>query len=250
MLGIEIDAVRMPEAVACLMGWLESPSERCRYVVTPNTDHFLLLRENSAMRAAYRDADLVLADGMPVVLAARLLKRALPERVAGSDLVPALFATARPERPLRTYLLGAAPGVGERAARNIQGRWPAVEIVGVESPPFGFENDERQNQAILRRLGESKPDVLILGLGTPKQELWMHTHRDQVTARLALCAGATIDFLAGEKRRAPMWMRRAGLEWLHRMVSEPRRLFPRYFRNACVFPQLIWREWRMEKPIP
>jgi N-acetylglucosaminyldiphosphoundecaprenol N-acetyl-beta-D-mannosaminyltransferase len=251
LFGVHIDAICMQDAVARLTGWLELPGKRCRYVVTPNVDHAVMLQEHAVMlqengplRSAYADAELVLADGVPVVLASRMLKRPLPERVAGSDLVPALFAAARPERPLRTYLLGGMSGVAERAEKNIAERWPAVQVVGTYSPPLGFEDDEQENRAILARIAAVKPDVLVVGLGAPKQELWVHKHRDLVEARIALCVGATIDFLAGEKSRAPVWMRKTGLEWLHRLTTEPRRLFKRYARNAWVFPQLVWREWR------
>jgi N-acetylglucosaminyldiphosphoundecaprenol N-acetyl-beta-D-mannosaminyltransferase len=214
-------------------------------VVTPNVDHTVLVQTNAELRAAYGDAGMVLADGWPVVAASRLLRRPLPERVAGSDLAPALFKAAQQdERPLRVFLLGAAPGVGERAAKNIQSRWPVVRVVGVYSPPMGFERDERQNQATVLRIREAAPEVLIVGLGAPKQELWVHRHRSQIAAPVALCVGATIDFLAGEKKRAPRLLRRLGLEWLHRMLSEPRRLTSRYARDAWIFPQLVWREWR------
>jgi N-acetylglucosaminyldiphosphoundecaprenol N-acetyl-beta-D-mannosaminyltransferase len=234
----------MDEAVARLTGWLDLPGKRCRFVVTPNADHSILLQQNVDLQAAYTDADLVLADGMPLVLASRLLKRPLPERVAGSDLVPALFAAARHERPLRTYLLGGAPGVADRAAQNIRDRWPAVRIVGTDSPPFGFEHDPSEIELILERIAAVRPDVLVVGLGAPKQELWVHQHRDRLEARIALCVGATIDFLSGDKARAPLWMQKAGLEWLHRLLGEPRRLLRRYLRNAVLFPQLVWREWR------
>jgi N-acetylglucosaminyldiphosphoundecaprenol N-acetyl-beta-D-mannosaminyltransferase len=244
LFGIEIDALRMNDAVARVFDWLDQPAGPCRFVVTPNVDHTVLVQTNAELRAAYRDAGLVLADGWPVVAASRLLRRPLPERVAGSDLTPALFAAAQHQRPLRVYLLGAAPGVGERAAKNIRQRWPAVEVVGVYSPPLGFERDEQENRAILDRIRAAAPDVLIVGLGAPKQELWVHRHQHELAARAALCVGATIDFLAGEKRRAPKVLQRIGLEWLHRMLSEPRRLVRRYARDAWIFPQLVWREWR------
>jgi N-acetylglucosaminyldiphosphoundecaprenol N-acetyl-beta-D-mannosaminyltransferase len=244
LFGIEIDPLRMHDAVARVFAWLEESGGPCRFVVTPNVDHAVLVQSNAELRAAYRDAGLVLADGWPVVAASRLLRRPLPERVAGSDLTPALFAAAHQERPLRVFLLGAAPGVGERAAKNIRQRWPAVEVVGVYSPPLGFERDEQENRAILNRIRAAAPDLLIVGLGAPKQELWVHRHQHEIAARAALCVGATIDFLAGEKRRAPKLLQRLGLEWLHRMLSEPRRLVKRYARDAWVFPQLVWREWR------
>ncbi len=245
LFGVDIDAVRMPEAVSRLMDWIhgDEPSGH-HYVVTPNVDHAVMLQEHDGLMAAYGDADLILADGMPVVLASRMLRKPLPERVTGADLVPALFAAADDQRPVTAYLLGAMPGVAETAAKNIEQKWPAVRVVGTYSPPFGFENDEDENTAILERIREAKPDVLVVGLGAPKQELWVHKHREQIDARISLCVGATIGFLAGNTPRAPRWMQRSGLEWLFRVASEPRRLFKRYARDAWVFPRLVWREWR------
>jgi N-acetylglucosaminyldiphosphoundecaprenol N-acetyl-beta-D-mannosaminyltransferase len=140
-------------------------------------------------------------------------------------------------------LLGAAPGVAERAAANVERRWPSVQIVGCDSPSIGFEKRPEENDAILSRVVAAEPDVLIVGLGAPKQELWVHAHRYRIAAPVALCVGATIDFLAGQRKRAPTWMRRIGLEWLHRMGSEPRRLAKRYLRDALRFPGLIWRDF-------
>lgn len=245
LFGVEIDAVRMPEAVERIFVWIDEPADRCRFVVTPNVDHTVLLQSHCELQAAYRDAGLVLADGWPVVAASRLLRRPLPERVAGSDLGPALFDAAQKfSRRLRVFLLGAAPGVAERAAKRIQEGWPRVEVVGVYSPPLGFERDEEESREILDSIRRSSPELLLVGLGAPKQELWVHRHQHQIAAPVALCVGATIDFLAGEKKRAPRLVQRLGLEWLHRMLSEPRRLAGRYARDAWIFPQLVWREWR------
>jgi N-acetylglucosaminyldiphosphoundecaprenol N-acetyl-beta-D-mannosaminyltransferase len=246
LFGMSIDSLDMGESVAAILQWCGAPRERrCLYVVTPNVDHTVMFQTSPELRDAYADAALVLADGAPVVWASRLLGRRLPERVAGSDLAPALFDRANADgQPLRAFLLGAAPGVAERAAAKIVARWPAVEIVGVYSPPLGFEKDAAENQKILHAVAEVRPDLLLLGLGAPKQELWIHEHADQVDAKVALCIGATIDFLAGEKSRAPRWMQRVGLEWAHRLSSEPGRLAKRYLRDAWVFPQLVWQDWR------
>jgi N-acetylglucosaminyldiphosphoundecaprenol N-acetyl-beta-D-mannosaminyltransferase len=253
LFGYRIDAVDMAATVAALREWVAGPNGKCRYVVTPNVHHTVQLQRNEAFRRSYADADLVVADGMPIVAAARLLGRPLPERVAGSDLVPALFDTYRLRANggtdgLRVYLLGAAPSVAERAANRIETDWPGVRVAGRYSPPFGFESKDAENDEILARIADAKPDVVIVGLGAPKQELWVHAHRERIAASVALCVGATIDFLAGEKPRAPLWMRKCGLEWLHRLASEPRRLVSRYARDAFVFPQLLFREvclsWR------
>jgi N-acetylglucosaminyldiphosphoundecaprenol N-acetyl-beta-D-mannosaminyltransferase len=216
----------------------------CRYVVTPNVDHLRLLQDNTDLRRAYADASLVLADGMPLVWASRMLGCPLPERVTGADLVPALFDTSRESGPLRVYLWGAGPGVGERAAARIEQRWPAVQVVGTLSPRVGPACDRQRDEAILRCIAAAAPDLVVVGLGAPKQEVWVHRHRERIEARVAVCVGATIDFLAGEKRRAWPWVGRCGLEWAYRLVCEPRRLLKRYAQDAWIFPPLVWREWQ------
>jgi len=243
LFGFEIDALGMSEAVAQIFAWVADGQKNCRFVVTPNVDHAVVFQHHAGLREAYEHAALVLADGMPVVAVARLLGRTLPGRVAGSDLAPALFAAAEQQGGLRVYLLGAGPGVAQRAAANIAARWPAVHVVGTYCPAIGFEHDPRENERILADIAAAKPDVLLVGLGAPKQELWVDAHRERIAVAVTLCIGATIDFLAGEKKRAPRWMRRTGLEWLHRVASEPRRLLSRYARDAWVFPRLVWREW-------
>lgn len=248
LFGIEIDRLTMPQAVQRVLGWALAHDSGCRYVVTPNLDHAVMFQEHAGLRAAYSQAALVLADGWPLVSASRWLGMALPERVAGSDLAPALFAAAcAAHQPLRVFLLGAAPGVAERAAENIERRWPAVQVCGCCSPPVGFERDAQANQRILRQIAAAEADLLVVGLGAPKQELWLHEHRDVLAVPVALAVGATIDFLAGQRRRAPRWMQRTRLEWLHRLASEPRRLAARYFRDACVFPKLLGQEWRASR---
>jgi N-acetylglucosaminyldiphosphoundecaprenol N-acetyl-beta-D-mannosaminyltransferase len=145
---------------------------------------------------------------------------------------------------LRVFLLGAAPGIAEQAADRIRKQWPNVDVVGTYSPPLGFENDEAENARTIAAMAAVEHDLLIVGLGAPRQEVWVHNNRHELPAKVAICAGATIDFLAGHRHRSPVWMRRLGLEWFHRVCSEPRRLAGRYARDAWVFPHLLWREWR------
>lgn len=250
LFGISIDALSLTQAVEHLRRVIGEPAFSCRYVVTPNVDHTVLLQTHQELRDAYADADLILADGHPLVWVSRLLGRRLPERVAGSDLVPSLFSAIPSDQTLRIFLLGAGPGVARRAALNIAKRWPNVETVGIDSPPLGFEKNPAENARILAQIELARPDVLILGLGAPKQECWIHQHRTAVVAKTALCVGATIDFLAGEKKRAPRWMQRVGLEWFYRMCREPRRLVKRYVKDAWIFPQLVWRQWLLQRKSP
>ncbi len=248
LFGMSVSRVTMPEAVQQVLEWCRAPrGTTCRYVVTPNLNHAVMFQHRGDLRAAYADASLTVADGAPLVIVSRWLsafrsKLSLPERVAGSDLVPKLLAANDPSRPLRVFLLGAAPGVAKAAARRIQAERQGVHVVATYSPPPGFEHDPLENSIILKAIAATEPDLLVIGLGAPKQEVWVHRQRRELRAKVAICAGATIDFLAGEKRRAPKWMRRAGLEWAHRISTEPRRLTGRYLRDACRLPQLVWRE--------
>ncbi|MEE2640989.1 MAG: WecB/TagA/CpsF family glycosyltransferase, partial [Planctomycetota bacterium] len=171
-----MDALRMEDAGERVFDWIESPAENCQFVVTPNVDHTVILSENEHLRAAYEEAGMVLADGHPVVLASRLLRKPLPERVPGSDLVPRLFDESGTRGPITVFLLGAAEGVAERAAERIHGDWENVQVVGTYSPPIGFENDIAEESRILSLIDETSPDLLVVGLGAPKQELWTHRH--------------------------------------------------------------------------
>lgn len=243
LFGMHIARTTMRDAVTTVLKWCGADrGASCRYVVTPNTDHAVLFQGRNDFRDAYEHASLVLADGTPLVWASRLLGQRLPERVAGSDFIPALFAATT--SPLRVFLLGAAPGVGEQAANRIEKQWPEVAVVGTYSPPIGFDNDADEERRAIAAVNAIHHDLLIVGLGAPRQELWVAKHRHELSAKVAICAGATIDFLAGHRQRSPLWMRRVGLEWLHRVCSEPRRLAGRYLRDAVVFPQLLWQEWR------
>lgn len=250
LFGMQIDSLGLSDATEQILQWCGEPAHSaCRYVVTPNVDHAVLYQRRADMRESYRGASLVLADGAPVVWASRLLGRSLPGRVAGSDLAPAVLEQAArwaalQNRSLRVFLLGAGPGVADRAKIAIHRKYDGVEVVGTLAPPIGFEIDDRQNQRILASISDARPDIVLIGLGAPKQELWACRFAERIDARVALCVGATIDFMAGERRRAPKWMQRTGTEWLHRLASEPKRLAARYLKDAAVFPQLVWREWR------
>lgn len=244
MFGITIHKLTMAKAVDTLQAWIQHGERNCKYVVTPNVNHIVLLNKNLQFKQAYQGAAMSVADGKPVVLASKLLKSPLPETVPGSDLVPNIFEQFQQKKiPLRVFLLGAQPGVGEKAAENIQARWPMVEVVGTASPDFGFEHDELLCARLCQTVAKSDADLLVIGLGAPKQEIWAWKNAHRLPVKVAVCVGATIDFLAGNKPRAPIWMRNYGLEWLHRIYSEPRRLFKRYAFDAMVFPILFLKEY-------
>lgn len=247
--GITINPLTMDEAVDYLSTWIKYAESNCKYVVTPNVNCVVLLSKNAAYRDAFEHAAMVVADGKPVVLAAKIFGEKIPGTVTGSDLVPAIFKHFHDEAQyeLNVYLLGAMPGVAEIAARNIEQTYQHVKVAGFYSPPFGFENDVAECERICQRITEAKADFLLIGLGAPKQATWVNQYANKLPVKVAICAGATIDFLAGNKPRAPKWMSRIGFEWFYRMVTEPRRLVKRYASDALVFPRLLWKEWKSRR---
>jgi len=247
LFGMRVHVVRQRQAHELVRSWTRETGQPMRYVVTPNVQHTMEFQDNAPFREAYAAASLVIADGWPLVASSHLFGAPLPERVTGSDLLPGLFDLTSAGDPLSVFLRGAAPGVGEKAKGLIEARWPHVRVVGTLSPPLGFQNDDAENARILARIAETKPDILVVGLGAPKQELWTYRHRGAIQAKVALCLGGTIDFMAGNTKRAPAWIQKARLEWLHRALSEPRRLGRRYAEHAVLFPALVARTWLASK---
>ena len=250
LFGIRFSAVTQMQTVNTILEWIGTEQTKPHVVVTPNVNLTLLQQRDAEFRRVLNQASLCVVDGKPIYWASRLFKKDLPEVVTGSDLVPAVFSAhqkTRSHEKLKVYLLGAGEGVAERAAHNIMTQHPAVDVCGVYSPPFGFEHDEAECRAICERIQASQASLLVIGLGAPKQELWADKYLKQTGVKVAVCAGATIDFMAGEKARAPVWMTRAGLEWLFRVVTEPKRLAKRYLNDGLALPGLFWSEFRKRK---
>lgn len=171
LLRCEIDPLSKSEAVSTIIGWTRD-NAGCRYIVTPNVHHLVLLQKLASLQKAYEGADLTLVDGRPVGWALKLMKTPVPEVVPGSDLVPALFDAATQDRGLTVFLLGAGPGVAQRAANVIELRWPHVRVVGAFSPLMAFEKDPDELARIVTMVHEAAPDLLVIGLSGPKQEVW------------------------------------------------------------------------------
>jgi N-acetylglucosaminyldiphosphoundecaprenol N-acetyl-beta-D-mannosaminyltransferase len=182
---------------------------------------------------------------MPLVWASKLFGRPLPERVAGSDLVPAILQAAAPLT--KVFFLGASDESSEKAVENVRMRYPQVEVVGRLSPPFGFEHSEEWSDKIVTAIRESQAALVIVGFGAPKQELWVHRHQARLPGTVVLCVGATIDFLAGTVPRAPLWAQKVGVEWIHRLLSNPKRLAARYGRDAIHLPRLLLEDSRASR---
>ncbi|HEU5128348.1 MAG TPA: WecB/TagA/CpsF family glycosyltransferase [Glycomyces sp.] len=230
--GIGVDPVDERGAVARVLDAIEAG--RGGQVATPNVDILAAARRSREARALIEASELVVADGAPLVWASRLAGTPLPQRVAGSDLVWSL-AEAAARRGLKLALLGGTPDArarpAERAAAVLEARCPGLKITGTWCPPMGFERDRSQWRALLDRFDAAGPDLVYVGLGFPKQEQVIARLRSAAPRAWFLGCGASIDFIAGYRRRAPKWMRRSGTEWLFRLASEPRRLAGRYLRR-------------------
>ena len=197
------------------------------WISTPNVDILRRAAYDEQVRALLGGADLVVADGAPVVWAARLSGQPLPERVAGSSLLWSL-STALAGHAGRIFLLGGAPGVPERAGAALSRYAPGLVVAGALSPPWGFETDRRLVEEIRARVVDAAPDLVFVGLGCPKQERLIAELAPALPSVWWVGCGAALDFAAGQLRRAPRWMQASGLEWLHRMMRDPRRLARRY----------------------
>jgi N-acetylglucosaminyldiphosphoundecaprenol N-acetyl-beta-D-mannosaminyltransferase len=211
------------------------------YFITANLNYAMLSSRHEDLQKINRQAIFLLADGMPLVWVARWRGTPLPERVAGSDLIFELARMAA-EHGRRVFLLGAGRGVGQRAAENLTARYPGLQIVGIESPDV--QNLSYSEHAeLISRIREAQPDLLLVALGQPKGERWIHANYQALGVPVSVQVGASLDFAAGLVRRAPLWMQRLGLEWVFRLALEPRRLTWRYLENGLFFlGQLITRE--------
>lgn len=204
------------------------------WTITVNLDHLRSYHQEPRSRALIEAADLLVADGTPLLWASRLAGAPLPERVAGSDLIWSLCEQAASER-VSVFLLGGNPGVAERAAAILSGRYAGLEIAGTLCPPFGFEDDEAELRKIERTVAEKRPGLVLVGLGFPKQDMLIRHLRRSLPGASFVGLGASFSFVCGETPRAPRWTQRLGLEWAHRLCMEPRRLARRYLVQGLPF---------------
>lgn len=230
ILGIRYRNVTLQQAARDVMEL--AAAHESRYVVTPNPEISECCVKNSALRQAVQEADYIVPDGIGVILASRICGTPLQERVSGYDLALALLPLIEKAR-LRLFLLGAKPGVAAEAAEKIRAKYPQIPIVGVE---HGYFSDDA---AIIRRINDQHADVLFVALGSPKQEIWMHAHRQTIRTGVMIGLGGSFDVLAGRTTRAPQFWIDHNLEWLYRLAKEPSRFvrmlkLPRYILRACM----------------
>ncbi|MCX6111263.1 MAG: WecB/TagA/CpsF family glycosyltransferase [Proteobacteria bacterium] len=237
---LSVDVLDFPGAVRRIVDLARE--HRAAYVVTPNADHVVRAQTDAEFVAIAQGADLSVADGMPLVWASRFLGQRLPQRVTGADLLPAICAEAAKQR-MTVYLFGGLPGEAELASQRLEASCPGLLVVGCYCPPFGFEHNQELCQQIVSQINAVHPDFVFVGVGSPKQELWIARWRSELRCGVLLGVGIAIAFVAGTVRRAPRWMQVTGTEWLFRLVSEPRRLLRRYLHDVT-FVAIVWRQMR------
>ena len=205
-------------------------------LITPNVDHLVKLQRDAGFYDVYRKAEWVVCDSKILYLLSKLLRRPLPEAIPGSSFFTAYYMHHKDDADCRIFLLGAKEGIAAKAMERINGKVGRRIVVGAHSPSFGFEKHEQECDDIIGIVNKSGANVLLVGVGAPKQEKWIMKYRDRMPGvKLFMALGATIDFEAGTLKRAPVFWQKIGMEWLYRVLKEPRRLFRRYFVDDMQF---------------
>lgn len=238
LFGIQVANANMKEA-AEYIGKLALNNTPC-YVGGLNLNQLLLITNNKKMNSIYRNAGMVFPDGQPIVWMAKDLKRPLTAKLSGPDLVMEVCRVAA-ETSLSIYLLGGAADSPEKAGKILQEKYPCLNIAGMYSPPFGFEKDQKEMEKIINSLRDSNANILFVGLGSPKQDFFIADNMSEYKIPVSLSVGIAIDFIAGNTKRAPKWMRNCGLEWFHRMLQDPRRLMKRYLVDDIKTLKIYWK---------
>jgi len=239
VLGVRVDAVQIPEVIRQMEVWIARRGG-CRYIAVTGMHGITEAQHDSSFRTALKNADLVVPDGMPLVWLGRLRGCGMKRRVYGPELMTT-FCRETAARGHRHFLYGGDAGVAERLSKVLAKTCPGIHIVGVYAPPFR-ELTSEEDAHIVARIEHAAPDILWVGLSTPKQEKWMHDHRGRLRVPIMVGVGAAFDFLSQRKQQAPVWMQEHGLEWLFRLFQEPGRLWRRYLIRGTQFIFLVGLE--------
>jgi N-acetylglucosaminyldiphosphoundecaprenol N-acetyl-beta-D-mannosaminyltransferase len=238
--GVKIDRYSFNEVVDIIIDRAISGGKP-EYVVTPNAQHIVTLQNDAHFRKIYQNAFLVVPDGVPLLWAAKLLNTPLRDRVNGTDLFEHLCAVAA-NKGLKIFLLGGRFGAADKAAHILQKKYPNLNIVGTYCPSYGFEIDPTELSQINQMIETTNPDILFVGLGAPKQEKWIDANYQILGVPISVGIGVSFELVSGMVSRAPTWMQKAGLEWLYRLIVEPRRLWKRYIFGNAVFILLVLQQ--------
>jgi len=243
--GIPLHAITEQQCVQHIVD--ELAAGEGGWVVTHNLDHLRRLRADPSFATLCEEATVRVADGMPLIWACALQGTPLPERVAGSNLISSLSAAAA-EHDRAIFLLGGDPGTAEAAAGVLHDRHPSLRIVGTSCPEPGFERRTREFDRLLNQLCKSRPDIVFVALGSPKQEQLISRFRQKLPATWWLGVGISFSFVCGSVKRAPVWVQNIGLEWAHRLAQEPRRLARRYLVDGLPFALRLLASSALQRP--
>lgn len=243
LLNTYINNVTMPETIEAIEQMIAA-NKKC-YIVAVNVDVVMKIEGDPYLKKVADNADMVLVDGKPLVWVSKLLGKPLKAKISGSDLVPLLCKVAA-EQGYKVFIIGGKDGIAELAKCKLENQLPKIQIVGTYAPPFGFEKDAEELDRINQMISKAHPDLLIACFGCPKQEKWIYENIEKYDAKVSVCAGATVDFLAGHVKRAPRWMSEHGLEWFYRFIQEPKRMFKRYFVDDVQIVKLIFKYKKKE----
>ncbi|MBE8999511.1 WecB/TagA/CpsF family glycosyltransferase [Nostoc sp. LEGE 12447] len=238
--GVEIDKYSFDEVVELIINHALS-QRKPEYVVTPNAMHIVTLQEDVEFQEIYRKAFLVVPDGVSLLWAAKFLQTPLSGRVNGTDLFEKLCAIAS-EKGLKVFLLGGRPGSAEKAKKTLVARHPSLQIVGTYCPPYGFESQLTELNSINSTIIEAAPHILFVGLGAPKQEKWIAANYLYLGVPISVGIGVSFELVSNMVTRAPVWMQKAGFEWLFRLIVEPSRLWKRYLFGNYTFIWLLIKQ--------
>lgn len=238
LLNTYVNNVNMNEALCEIESFIHQNKKS--YIIAINIDVVIKIENDDYLKIITDHADMVLVDGKPLIWISHLYNQQIKAKVSGSDLVPQVCKMAA-QKGYTIFILGGKDGIAEKAKNNLEKKIPNIRIVGTYAPPFGFEKDKKELDKINIRISEVKPDLMIVCFGCSKQEKFVYENYQKYDAKVSICAGATVDFLAGNIKRAPRWMSEYGFEWFYRFLQEPRRMFRRYFINDVKILRLIWK---------
>lgn len=231
ILGVKVSAITMGDALVAIERWIRDRTPH--YICVTGVHGVMECQRDPELAAIHNASGLTVPDGMPLVWMSHRLGCPWVERVYGPDMMGLATALAA-ERGYRNFYYGGGEGVADELAEVLQRRHPGLVVAGTLTPPFR-PLSPAEDDAIVARINAARPDIVWVGLSTPKQERWMAAHLHRLDAPVLAGVGAAFDFLSGRKSQAPGWMQRNGLEWLFRLASEPRRLAGRYLRNNPAF---------------
>lgn len=239
ILGTPVSSLTMDELFSDWEAVIKE-GKKAQVCITP-VNSILAARATARVQEIYKHADYVLCDGVPVKWASDFLGDPIKERITGLDVLPRIFPFAE-SRNFTIFLLGASPGVAETLKAVMEAKHPGVQIVGTFVPPFRAVFSKEENEQMIEAINAVKPDILLVSLTAPKQDIWIAENLEELDTHVAIGIGGAFEVAAGMIKRAPLWMQKSGLEWIYRFLQEPKRMFKRYFVEAPVFIPLILKQ--------